>query len=178
MSDQYLGEIRMFTGGVGIRVPEGWAFCDGSEQSISGNEALYALIGTTYGGDGVSTFKLPDLRGRVPIHTGTSPAFGTPYPLGSTGGKETVTLNESNLPPHTHPVNVASGAGKATTPSPANAFPATGAINLYAAPGTVAGPMNNGMLSVSGGNQAHNNMMPFLTIGFIIALQGIFPTTS
>jgi len=180
MSDQYIGEIRMFAGVAGTRAPIGWAFCDGTLLPISDYEALYTLIGTAYGGNGITTFSLPDLRGRLPIHNGTLTPGGNTYNLASSGGNETVALAASQLPAHTHAINVASGAGKATTPSPNNAIPATTTTNLYApsTDTTTTASMNNNSLSNEGNNIAHNNMMPFLTIGFIIALQGIFPTPS
>ncbi|WDF50049.1 tail fiber protein [Paenibacillus sp. KACC 21273] len=180
MSDQYIGEIRMFAGLAGTKAPNGWAFCDGAVLSVSGNEALFALIGTVYGGDGRTNFALPDLRGRLPIHAGTLTPGGNVYNLGNSGGVETVTLVASQLPSHTHSINAASGTGKATTPNPANAMPATTTVNMYGIPTstTTIAAMNNTSISSEGGNAAHNNMMPYLTIGFIIALQGIYPTPS
>jgi microcystin-dependent protein len=180
MSDQYLGEIRMFAGLAGTKAPNGWAFCDGTVLPISGNEALFSLIGVVYGGDGRTNFALPDLRGRLPIHAGTLTPGGNTYRLGNSGGTETVTITASGLPAHTHSINVISGTGKATTPSPANAIPATTTMNMYAAPTatTTIAPMNTTSMSSEGGNVAHNNMMPYLALGFIIALQGIYPMSS
>ncbi|WP_322907881.1 phage tail protein [Paenibacillus campi] len=178
MSDHYVGEIRMFAGFAGQRTPAGWKFCDGATLQIKDYELLYALIGTSYGGDGRTTFNLPDLRGRVPIHTGIQPVENINYPLASAGGTETVTLLGTQLPLHTHSVNVVSGAGKATIDSPANAFPATGTIESYDAYNASAQnkAMNTGSVSAVGGNLPHDNMQPFLTIGFMIAVSGTYPS--
>lgn len=168
--EQFIGEIRMFGGNY---APVGWAFCDGQELSISQNDALFSLIGTTYGGDGVSTFGLPDLRGRIPLHQGVNQATGTHYLIGSRSGTETVTLTESELPSHTHRASAYSQAGNAA--SPANAFWAQGQVDQYAstAPNTTMNP--DGINNV-GGNQPHENVMPFLCISFIISLVGIYPS--
>lgn len=179
MAEPFIGEIRMFGGNF---APVGWAFCDGNIMSIAENDVLFALIGTTYGGDGVSTFALPDLRGRVPIHQGSQ--GGNSYQLGQLGGSEAVTLLPAQVPAHTHMV-AASGAVPPATGSGINV---TGAVpyvpaspgakpKLYAAPGTPA-PMYPGAVTASGGNQPHNNMAPFLGIHFIISLFGIFPSQS
>lgn len=170
MSDQYLGEIRMFSGNY---APQGWALCNGQMLQISQNEALYSLIKTNYGGDGTSTFALPDLQGRVAVHMGTNPNTGTAYPIGQKAGTETVTLTEAQLPSHTHTVSAQQLAG--TSASPANNVWATSTKNVYskAAPN---GVMDSGVISSVGGNQAHDNVMPFTTLTFIIALQGIYPT--
>ncbi|MEW4371319.1 phage tail protein [Paenibacillus kandeliae] len=181
MSDQYLGEIRMFAGAGGTRVPAGWSFCDGKLLSVNENQALFALIGNVYGGDGKTTFALPDLRGRVPIHAGTSPKSAMTYNLGSSGGAETATISEIQLPAHTHAVNVVDGSGKATTANPGNTvLPATSLVNFYMTPPatpTVVN-MNTASVTTTGGSVAHSNIMPYVTIGFIIALQGIYPTPS
>lgn len=170
MSDQYLGEIRMFAGNY---APEGWAMCNGQLLSISQNAALYSLIGTTYGGDGQTTFALPDLQGRVPVHTGKNTETGTVYPMGQKGGTETVTLVADQLPKHTHAVNAQSEAG--TTSAAANNYWATGPVNMYA--NTDAnGMMGSSAIGVTGGNMAHNNVMPYFAVTFIIALQGIYPS--
>jgi microcystin-dependent protein len=170
MSDQYLGEIRMFAGNY---APEGWAMCNGQLLMINQNEALYSLIGTTYGGDGQTTFALPDLQGRVPVHTGRNNVTGTVYPLGQKGGTETVTLVADQLPRHTHAVNAQSQAGTSSTPD--NNYWATGQVNLYAS--TAAnGTMGSSAIGITGGNMAHNNVMPYFAVSFIIALQGIYPS--
>lgn len=169
MSDQYIGEIRLFSGNY---APQGWAFCDGQLVDINQYTALYTLIGTTYGGDGRTTFALPDLRGRLPIHMGVS-STGVSYSIGQKDGVEKVTLTSSQLPNHTHEINAQSAGGASN--SPANAFSASGSVNLYsnAAPNNT---MNSGAISSAGGNQAHDNMMPFLTLSYIIAVEGLFPS--
>jgi len=173
MSDQYVGEIRMFSGNY---PPQGWAFCNGQLLSIGGDyDTLYSLIGTTYGGDGQTTFALPDLRGRLPIHLGTDANANLTYKLGDRGGVEQVTLVADQLPSHTHAVNASSLPGTATSPS--NAYFAVSASNQYsdAAPN---GTMNPGAISAVGGNEAHNNVMPIFAVSFIIALQGNYPNQS
>lgn len=169
MSDQYLGEIRMFAGNY---APEGWAMCNGQLLSISENAALFSLIGTTYGGDGQTTFALPDLQGRVPVHMGTNAATGTSYALAQKGGTETVTLAADQLPKHTHAVNAQSGAG--TSSAAANNYWAASPVKMYAnaAPNGVMGPA----IRMAGGNMAHNNVMPYFAVSFIIALQGTYPS--
>ena len=169
MSDPYIGEIRMvaFT-----FAPYGWAFCNGVLLPINQYSALYAVIGVTYGGDGRVNFALPNFQGRIPIHWGSGPAL-TPRPIGETGGEQTVTLRD--LPVHTHPALGASGSGPA---SPAGAT--WGAQAGRSAPPTYFNgnpntPMNTQLLGVSGGSASHNNMQPYLSLNFIIALEGIFP---
>ncbi len=174
--DGYLGEIRMFAGNY---APVGWALCDGRLMPISGNDALFALLGTTYGGDGATNFALPDLRGRVPMSVGTGviPGNGqslTPRILGASVGVETVTLTQENLPSHTH--QMAAGAAGATN-APGSKLPGKTVNNQYSPTTTAAATMHPAMVSGSGGgNQAHNNMMPTTCINFIIALTGNFPT--
>ena len=165
MSDQYVGEIRMFSGNF---APEGWHFCDGSLLSISQNEVLYVLIGTTYGGDGASTFGLPDMRGRIPIHTSSN------NPLGQMAGTEQVTLIQSNLPAHTHTANANNVAADSTSNSPAGQFwgVSTGITNYQTTAPNVT--MSPAAITSVGGNQSHDNMMPSKVISFIIALEGIF----
>lgn len=168
----YVGEIRMFAGNF---APAGWAFCDGSLIPISDNETLFNLIGTTYGGDSQSTFALPDLRSRVPMHMGTG--AGTTVTLAQIGGVETVTLSTSQIPSHNHQL-FATMSGSAL--SPANAMPAvpsgtTQGLMTYGPSGTNTNLLPT-MLQNSGGNQPHENVQPFLCISFIISLFGIFPT--
>lgn len=170
MSDQYLGEIRMFAGNF---APSGWALCDGQILAIRQNTALFSLLGTTYGGDGTSTFKLPDLRGRVPIHPGQGPGLST-YTLGEMAGTESVTLLLNQMPMHNH-LQAASSSTQSSQADPTNAFCGTDnetAVYSTAANTTMA-PQSIGM---AGGNQAHPNIQPFLCVTFIIALQGIFPS--
>lgn len=169
MATPYVGEIRM----VGFNfAPRGWAFCNGALQSIAQNEALYALIGTTYGGDGVSTFALPNLQSRVPIHMGTA-VGGLTYVLGQAAGTEIVTLTTSQLPSHNHPWLATKSAAQSLTP--VNNALATPTANAYS-----AGPSDCQLaptaIGGAGGNQPHDNIMPYLTLNFIIALEGVFPT--
>ncbi len=164
--DPFLGEIRLvpFT-----FAPTGWAFCAGQLLPINQNQALFALLGTNYGGDGHTTFALPDLRGRVPVGAGQG-ATGSSYQLGSTGGQEAVKLTAAQLPAHSHPVRANSGSS--TTKDPAAAFPAFG--GAYAA--TQNAKMNTAMLGRTGGGNPHDNRQPYLSLNYIIALLGIFPS--
>ncbi|WP_411345857.1 phage tail protein [Paenibacillus sp. WLX1005] len=170
MSEAFTGEIRMFAG---TYAPENWAFCNGQLLNIAGNEALFSLIGTTYGGDGRTTFGLPDLRGRVPLHIGTY--AGNTYTLGQKSGTETVTLQTGELPSHTHPVIATSDP--ATSANPAGNTWATTSTNLYSNAAAIApSVMDPSAISSVGGSQLHDNMMPSLTISFIINVsQGTFP---
>ena len=166
MSSPYIGEIRMFGGNF---APVGWALCNGALVPISENDALFNLIGTTYGGDGQSTFALPDLRGRAPVHTGSG------FTLGQRAGTETVTLTTSQIPVHTHPMLASKDAANQIT----------GAGGVLASPVSLAtyfnSPPDNTALNAAavlpaGGNQPHDNMQPYLAINFIISLFGIFPS--
>ncbi|MFC4306966.1 phage tail protein [Cohnella boryungensis] len=170
MSDQYVGEIRMFAGAY---APEGWALCDGQILNIKEYQILYTVLGTTYGGDGKTTFALPDLRGRLPIH------ISHPYPLGASGGTETVTLLTSQLPVHTHlPLASTLPNTDATAKdSPEGAFWGnTKGITNYLENPTLNAAMNSAAVSSVGGNMAHENLMPYMVISFIISTQGIFPS--
>jgi microcystin-dependent protein len=179
MSQPFVGEIRMFGGNF---APVGWAFCDGALMPISENDVLFTLIGTTYGGDGQSTFALPDFRGRVPLHQGQA-AGGSNHVIGENAGSETVTLGTNQIPSHTHAVN-ASGAvpppavsavnvtGVDTTWVPASPVPKP---KLYGAAGGLV-PMAPNSVQVAGGSQPHDNMAPYLAVNFIISLFGIFPS--
>lgn len=165
MAQPYVGEIRMFAGNF---APAGWNFCDGSLLSISEQETLFNLIGTTYGGDGQSTFAVPDLRGRVPIHMGSG------FTLAETGGVETVVLTTNTIPSHTHPFMASSVNGNATTPAgnvTAGSFAVTPYINDVA-----TGNMNTGTTGPTGSTQPHDNFQPYLCVSFIISLFGIFPS--
>jgi len=164
MAQPYVGEIRMFGGNF---APAGWMFCEGQLLPISENETLFNLIGTTYGGDGQSTFALPDLRGRLPIHQGNS------FTLAQNGGVETVTLTVAQMPAHNHPVLANSGSASST--SPGNALLAKPSKNMYR-PGPGANPMNPQSVGSTGGSQPHNNFQPYLCVDFIISLFGIFPS--
>lgn len=173
MSESYLGEIRMFAGNY---APKGWALCNGSELNIAGNEALYSLLGTTYGGNGQTNFRLPDLRGRIPIYRSQT------HPLGELGGAETVALNSSQVPVHTHSVNAVSV--EADSSSPQNMLWATNKTsdsttdykNYSDEESQTKVSMNASAVSHEGGGQPHDNMMPSLAISFIISLNGIYPT--
>ncbi len=172
MSEPFLGEIIMFAGNF---APRGWALCNGQLLSIAQNTALFSILGTTYGGNGQTTFALPDLRGRVPISSGQGPGLSA-YTLGEMSGSETVTLISSQMPAHTHMVNCDNNT--IDSPTPANSIPGSngfGGTNLYStqAPNNT---MNPQMIGVAGGSQPHNNMQPFLVVNFIIALQGLFPS--
>ncbi|MEO6541584.1 MAG: tail fiber protein [Ferruginibacter sp.] len=169
MAQPYVGEIRMFAGNFN---PAGWMFCDGALLPISENETLFNLIGTTYGGDGQSTFALPDLRGRVPIHMGTGSGLST-YVLAENGGAESVTITTQQMPVHTH-IPAASNSGGSETPAN-NYWGNTATGKPYgAAPPNVA--MNAATIGIAGGSQPHDNMIPFLCINYIISLFGIFPS--
>lgn len=162
--DPFLGEIRLFGGGA---VPSGWAFCNGAQLSISDYTALYSLIGTTYGGDGVNYFNIPDLRCRVPLH------WGANRPVGETGGEQQVTLTQDNLPAHTHIVTSAA-AGGSDDPTGKAWGPAT--QNVYSTVTVPVQGMNPMSFSTSGGGQPHDNMIPYVAISYIIALEGIYPS--
>ncbi len=172
MSQPFVGQIALFAGSF---APRGWAFCDGRLLSIAQNSALFSILGTTYGGDGMSTFALPDLRGRAPIGYGQANGL-TPRSLGEIGGAEQVTLNMTQLPSHNHPVNVHS-QDVGDKPSPSGNYLATPDRrgNSYSdqSPDSTLAPASIGS---QGGNQPHQNMPPYLAISYIIALSGIFPS--
>jgi len=153
--------------------PAGWAFCDGQLLPISENETLFTLIGTTYGGDGQSTFALPDLRGRIPVHAGTG-SSGSTYIIGEKAGVESVTLSTQQIPSHTH-VPIADSHG-GNTGVPTNATWAESALLLYQQNPSAVVPMKANALDPTGGSQPHDNMPPYLGINFIISLYGIFPS--
>jgi microcystin-dependent protein len=165
----FVGEIRMFGGNF---APLGWAFCDGQLLPISEHDALFNLIGTTYGGDGQETFALPDLQGRVPVHAGTNPTTGFSYVLGERAGVESVTLTVAQIPVHSHPLTA---AGAATGTSAASAVPAAVSAGARYFSGTGA-TVNMDAPAPAGGSQPHDNMAPFVCISFIISLFGVFPS--
>jgi microcystin-dependent protein len=177
MSDPFLGEIRIFGGNF---APNDWAFCNGQIMSIAQNNALFSLLGTIYGGDGIQTFALPDLRGRVPLSFGQGPGLSS-YSQGEASGTETVTLISTQMPSHIHALN-ASGVS-AEQPSPLNNTLAVvndgtrTSYNGYTATAPT-GAMAPTSIGTSGGNQPHPNMQPYLCVNFIIALQGIYPSRS
>ena len=173
MSDPFVAEIRL--GGFNF-APKGWAFCDGQLMPLSQNTALFSLLGTTYGGDGKSNFSLPDLRGRMPMHPGQGPGLSL-HDLGETGGTETVTLLESEIPRHTHQALAASPADPAAA-SPAGATLGAAPTRSYIAPGSSTSAVSMAPAQPAGGSLPHNNLPPFLVMNFIIALQGVFPSRS
>ncbi|HET8942902.1 MAG TPA: tail fiber protein [Rudaea sp.] len=165
MAQPYVGEIRMFAGNF---APAGWMFCEGQLLPISENETLFQLIGTTYGGDGQSTFALPDLRGRIPLHQGNG------FILAEIGGAEEVTLTVSQIPAHSHPLVATSSPGSAGAPQGSVlAKTTTGFLYINEAPTDTMAAQS---ISSTGGSQPHNNFQPYLCVDFIISLFGIFPS--
>lgn len=166
MAEPFLSEIRMFSF---VFAPRGWALCNGQLLPINQNQALFALLGTTFGGNGQVNFALPDLRARTPIHVGSG------HTLGERGGEQAHTLSIGEMPTHTHALEASSATASTNTPTPSLGLASSSGSNAY-------GPANNlvamapGSVTSSGGSQAHLNMQPFLTINFAIALQGIFPS--
>jgi microcystin-dependent protein len=177
MSMPYVGEIRMFGFS---RIPTGWFACDGSLKPISGYEVLYTLIGTTYGGDGVNTFGVPDLRGQLPVHQGTGLGLSTRV-LGQVGGSEQVTLLTTQMPGHTHAVQATSDAATSATPGtgvlPGSVAAITGET-MYVSDltGAVAQNLAPGSVTQTGGSSPHDNTMPTLTLSICIAWSGVFPS--
>ncbi|MEZ4523294.1 MAG: tail fiber protein [Thermomicrobiales bacterium] len=172
MSEPFVAEIRIFAGNF---APRGWAFCDGQLLPISQNTALFSLIGTTYGGDGRSTTALPNLQGRAPMHPGRGPGL-TDRRLGQQGGVETVTLTEAQMPNHNHTLSADSAQANSRTPAGNSLARSAGGLAYGAASNLV--PMAGQALPDTGGSQAHNNMQPFLTMNYIIALVGLYPSRS
>jgi len=173
-ADPFLGEIALVPYNF---EPRGWAFCDGQLLPIAQNTALFALLGTQFGGNGQTTFALPDLRGRVPLHVGGSgPGPGlSAYSVGQTGGAENITLLASQMPSHNHIVNANSANG--TSDNPNNAIMGKNASGVPQYSGALPNAaMAAGMIAAAGGNQPHSNLQPFLGLNYIIALQGIFPS--
>lgn len=171
MADQFVAEIRIFAGNF---APLGWAFCNGQILPISQNTALFSLLGTTYGGNGTSTFALPNLQGCAP--NGEGQGAGLTYRvLGETGGAPTVTLTGNEIPPHIHMPNAVTGGGNGTSPAAAVWASQAGRTPPPAYASTANVAMNPGAIGPTGGGQPHNNMPPYLALNFIIALQGVFP---
>jgi microcystin-dependent protein len=170
MSQPFVGEIRMFGGSF---APAGWAFCAGQLMPISQNDVLFNLIGTTYGGDGQSTFALPDLQGRAPMHQGQGPGITQTYVQGEKGGVESVTINTNSMPTHNHAV-VASG-DPATQKAGTNAVLAAAVSQVYLFAADPTSNLAANMISPVGGSQPHENMQPYLAVSFILSLFGIFP---
>lgn len=169
MADPFVAEIRIYAFNF---APKGWAFCDGQLMPLSQNTALFALLGTTYGGDGKSTFALPSLQGSAPMHPGQGPGLSL-HDLGESGGSETVTLLESEVPAHTHALTASQGDGFEQGPGGQLLAGGVG-VTAFAAPGALTA-LSPTALAPAGGDQPHNNMMPYLTLNFCIALQGVFP---
>jgi microcystin-dependent protein len=169
MADPFVAEIRIFPFNF---APKGWAWCDGQLLPLSQNTALFSLLGTTYGGNGKSNFALPDLQGRAAMHPGQGPGLSL-HDLGETGGTETVTLLESEIPAHNHALM--SNAGTANRTNPVGNSPARVAGAAVYAPPPSTASLAGEALAPAGGDQPHNNMQPYLTFYFNIALQGVFP---
>ena len=169
MADPFVAEIRIFPFNF---APKGWAWCDGQLLPLSQNTALFSLLGTTYGGDGKSNFALPDLQGRAPMHPGQGPGLSL-HDLGETGGSETVSLLEYEIPAHQHVLRGSLDDADLAIPAPARVL-AKSSSNLYA-PGNPNAPLSDNALAPAGGDQPHNNMQPYLTFYFNIALQGVYP---
>src|SRR5256714_4229843 len=170
--DPFVAEIRIFPFNF---APKGWAFCDGQILPISQNTALFSLLGTTYGGNGKSTFALPDMQGTAPMHPGQGPGLSL-HDLGETGGSETVTLLESEIPAHSHAIMAATNPATDKLPSPAMSLSRSRNDNTYqSVTNQNVVTMSDQSLAPAGGDQPHNNMQPYLTLNFCIALQGVFP---
>lgn len=166
MSEPFLSEIKIVSFNF---PPKGWALCNGQLLPINQNQALFALLGTTYGGNGQTNFALPNLRGRTPIH------FGSGHDLGEAAGSTAVTINIQQLPTHLHALQASSTAATLNAPSSTTLLGGSAPNDLYTGP-TSLSPLIASTVTSVGGSQAHNNMMPYLTLNFIIALQGIFPS--
>jgi len=173
MADPFVAEIRIFPFNF---APQGWAFCDGQLMPLSQNTALFSLLGTTYGGDGKSTFALPNLQGRAPMHPGQGPGLSV-HAFGEMGGSETVTLSESELPAHSHAMMAQSALATSKTPT-GNTLARPGKGQTFAPSSANVVTLASQALAPTGGQAPHNNMMPYLTFYFCIALQGVFPPRS
>lgn len=171
MSQPFIGEIRLFGG---TFAPAGWAMCDGQLIPISENDALFNLIGTTYGGDGQETFALPNLQSRVPIHQGQGSGISQNYQLGESGGAESVTLTTQSIPQHSHPALCSNVNGTAS--NPVGGVWATSDSTQYQTGSAPDTNMGNMPTTAAGGSQPHDNMIPYLVVTFIISLFGIFPS--
>jgi microcystin-dependent protein len=170
--DPFVAEIRIFPFNF---APKGWAFCDGQILPLSQNTALFSLLGTTYGGDGKSNFALPDMQGNAPMHPGQGPGLSL-HDLGETGGSETVTLLESEIPSHSHTMVAYTVAGNRLTPGGNSLSRANGSTPyLTNSPQPPTVNMSDNAVTPAGGDQPHNNMQPYLTLNFCIALQGVYP---
>ncbi|MCP4306839.1 MAG: phage tail protein [bacterium] len=173
MSEPFIAEIRIFAGNF---APRSWAFCDGQLLPVAQNTALFSLVGTTYGGDGRTNFGLPDLAGRVPVHAGNGPGL-TPRQLGESGGTETVTLTEAQIPTHSHQLQGVNNAGVVKTPSTEVAIArSTGTAGYQTDSSSNLVAMAADTIDDAGGTQPHDNMQPYLALSYIIALTGLFPS--
>jgi microcystin-dependent protein len=170
MSDPYIGEIRMFAGNF---PPAGWAMANGAIMPISQNDALFILYGTMYGGDGEETFALPNLNGRIPLHNGQGPSISQNYIQGEAAGVESVTLTTQQIPVHNHAFLASQNI--AQDPQPTNVFTAQSSVVKLYITDTASAQLDNQAIQPVGGSQPHDNMMPYLVIGFIVSLFGIFP---
>jgi len=179
MGQPFIGEIRMFGGSF---APAGWAFCAGQTMPISENDALFTLIGTTYGGDGQETFGLPDLQGRLPVHAGQGPGLSQNYQLGQTGGVESVTLSTNQIPGHNHPIIASGNPADANIPTNNTILANMGPSGIAQVPcykafdNTAQIVMNANSVTPAGGSQPHDNFQPTLCISYIISLFGVFPS--
>ncbi|MBV8199190.1 MAG: phage tail protein [Acidobacteria bacterium] len=171
MANPFVAEIRIFPFNF---APKGWAFCDGQILPISQNTALFSLLGTTYGGDGKSNFALPNMQGNAPMHPGQGPGLSL-HDLGETGGSDTVTLLESEIPSHSHSLMTFAGQATSQTPSPTVGLSRARGIEAYSTNVTGLSMMADATVAPAGGDQPHNNLMPYLTLNFCIALQGVYP---
>jgi microcystin-dependent protein len=170
MADPFVAEIRIFPFNF---APTGWAMCDGQLMPISQNTALFSLLGTTYGGDGKSTFALPDMQGNAPMHPGQGKGLSL-HDLGETGGTQVVSLLQSEMPSHSHAWNASNQDGNDQSPVNELMAGGVGGVSTYAAPSALK-PFSPNVISIAGGDLPHNNMQPFLTLLFCIAMQGVFP---
>jgi microcystin-dependent protein len=170
VADPFVAEIRIFPFNF---APKGWAWCDGQLLPLSQNTALFSLLGTTYGGNGKSTFALPDLQGRAPMHPGQGPGLSL-HDLGETGGSDTVTVLETEIPAHLHTLRAFNDVGEDRIPGPTESLARSTGGLLYTEPGALTA-MAPESLMPSGNTQPHNNLQPYLTFYFCIALQGVFP---
>lgn len=170
MADQFLAEIRIFTFNFS---PAGWAFCDGQLLPISQSTALFSLLGTTYGGNGLNNFALPNLQDRTVMHFGEGPGLSN-YSLGEVVGTNSVTLLPAQIPTHTHNLVGVSGLSERSNPTN-NAYATADGETLYINSASNMTPMNSSMVSFAGGSSPHNNHMPYLTLNFCIAMQGVYP---
>jgi microcystin-dependent protein len=170
--DPFVAEIRIFPFNF---APKGWAFCDGQILPLSQNTALFSLLGTTYGGDGKSNFALPNMQGNVPMHPGQGPGLSL-HDLGETGGSDTVTLLESEIPAHSHTMMAAPNVALIKLPSATVAMARSKNATAYQdTPGNTIVALNDNVVAPAGGDQPHNNLQPYLTLNFCIALQGVYP---